>query len=172
VLLLHHGLLGWLVLALPAVSSAAPALAAATATTCELRAALVFRAQWRWRVPATHRLAAAFARGAAFPEETAANWGTAGHAQLGSIAGRLERIQASQTVPGSLAAPGYGLVCVGTVTAVTQHGEHVPLTVGDTWGPSSRLTGCRRAVLVHISAAALQEILATAFITSAAREVL
>ena len=136
------------VLALPAMSAAGPALAAVSGTIRELRAALKFRAEWRWRVPATHRLAAAFSG--------------ADHARLGYIAGQLQRTQAGNAVPGDLADPGYGLVCAGTVITMTEQGQRVVLTAGGTWGPLARLTGCGQATVVHISADVVDEILARA----------
>jgi hypothetical protein len=152
--LLHHGPDGWLLLAaalvitvLPALTAALPALRAGLRTAGELRAAVTFRAQWRWRVPATQRLQAALA------------WETPDAAQLGIIAGHLERTRTRRSVPAGLAG-AYGLVCAGTVTAVTGRGERVTLTAGGTWDPAARLEAGRRAVLVHISAATLHQVLA------------
>jgi hypothetical protein len=153
--LLHHGPAGWLILAgavavmaMPALTAAVPALHAAARATGQLRAAVMFRWQWRWRIPATHRLQAALA------------WGTPNSIQLGTIAGHLERTRAGRSVPARLAVPCYGIVCAGTVTAVTRHGEHVTLTAGSTWDPAAQLETCRRATLIHISAAALHQVLA------------
>jgi hypothetical protein len=79
------------------------------------------------------------------------------HDQLGIIAGHLERTRTRRSVPARLAAGGYGLVCAGTVTA---RGERVTLTAGGTGDPAARLEAGRRAVLVHISAATLHQVLA------------
>lgn len=153
--LLHHGPAGWLILAgaaavmaMPALTAAVPALHDAARAAGQLRAAAMFRWQWRWRVPATHRLHAALA------------WGIPGSTQLGAIAGHLERTRTGRSVPAGLAGPCYGIVSAGIVTAVTRHGEHVALTAGSTWDPATQLETCWGATLIHISAATLHQVLA------------
>jgi hypothetical protein len=152
--LLHDGPGGWLifasaaaVLAMPAVTANIPRLGAAAATAGELRAAIAFRCQWRWRVPAVRALGATLTREALTG------------IQLGAIAGHLTRIRPGRQLPAGLTAPGYGVVRAGTVTAVNRHGEHITLTAGGTWDPSCQLTTSHRATLVHISAATLQQLL-------------
>ena len=128
--LLHHGPAGWLLLAssaavilvMPAITATVPRLREATATVGELRAAIAFRFQWRWRIPAVRTLGATLTRDAL------------GGAQLGIIAGQLNRIRPGLSMPARLTAPCYGVVRAGTVTAINRDGKHITLTAGSTRG--------------------------------------
>jgi hypothetical protein len=154
--LAHHGPAGWLtlaaalaILAMPTLTSVGPRLAAAAGTARELQAAIVFRVQWRWRIPATRQLATAIPQLAVLSPQ-----------QLGVLAGQLRRSRACHALP---ATAGYGIVRAGAVTATTAAGEPITLTAGAAWHPHHRLDhAARRAVLVHVSATAVHRLLAAA----------
>ena len=147
--LARHGPPGWLILAaatltlaMPALSAAVPRLAAAAATARDLHAAITFRLQWRWRIPATRRLAAALPPLA-----------TPGPRQLGIIAGHLHRTRCRRTIPPALATGSYGLLHAGTITATTSTGQTLTLTPGTTWTPHHTLHHASQpATLIHIHA--------------------
>jgi hypothetical protein len=155
--LIRLGPPGWLilaaataVLAMPAVTAAGPRLADAAATLGELHAAITFRVQWRWRIPATRRLAAVT------PLATAA-----GHQQLGLVAGQLRRTRCRRVIPAGLATGSYGLLQAGTITVTTGSGQPLTLTPGTTWSPHHILRGAsRRAILIHLDAREIRQILA------------
>jgi hypothetical protein len=154
--LAHQGPAGWLtlaaaagILAMPTLTATAPRLAAAAGTARELCAAMAFRVQWRWRIPATRQLATAI------PQLTGLS-----HQQLGVLAGHLHRTRAGRHLHAR--APSYGVVLAGAVAATTATGEPVTLTAGATWLPHHRLDrAIRRAVLIHVSAATVHELLPT-----------
>jgi hypothetical protein len=147
--LARHGPPGWLILAaaaitlaMPALTAAVPRLAAAAATLRELHAAITFRLQWTWRIPATRRLAATLTPRA-----------TPGHHQLGIIAGQLRRTRCRHAIPAALATGSYGLLRAGTLTATTSSGQELTLTAGTTWTPHHTLRrASRHAILIHIDA--------------------
>jgi len=149
--LVRLGPAGWLtlgaavlILAMPGLTAAAPRLAATAATARDLRDAMTFRAQWRWRIPATRRLATAV------PELAQLS-----HQQLGALAGHLHRTRTA-----GITAPGYGIVRAGTLTASTPAGESVTLDAGAVWTPDHRLNGAApRTVLIQVSEAIVQQIL-------------
>ena len=145
----RRGPLGWLILTaaavmltMPALTTAVPRLAAAAATLREVQAAITFRWQWRWRIPA--------ARGLATTIEPLANLD---HHQLGIIAGQLRRTRCRRTIPVGLATGSYGLLHAGNITATTGSGQVLTLTAGTTWSPHHILCyASRRAILIHIDA--------------------
>jgi hypothetical protein len=147
--LARQGPAGWLILAtatgmltMPALTAAVPRLAAAAATLRELRTVITFRLQWKWRIPATRRLAAAIPPLA-----------TLDHQQLGIIAGQLRRTRCRRAVPAGLATGSYGLLRAGTITATKGSGQALILTPGATWSPHHTLRhASRRAILIHINA--------------------
>jgi hypothetical protein len=127
---------------MPALTAAGPRLAAAAATARELHAAITFRLQWTWRIPATRRLAA-----------TLTPLGALDHRQLGIIAGHLRRTRCRRTIPAGLATGSYGLLHSGTVTATTSTGQALTLTRGTTWTPHHTLHHASpHATLIHIHA--------------------
>ena len=152
--LARHGPVGWLILAaatimlaMPALSAAGPRLAAAAGTARELHAAITFRLQWTWRIPATRQLAAALTPLAALD-----------HQQLGIIAGQLRRTRCRHAIPAGLATGSYGLLRAGTMTATTPAGHPLTLTPGTTWTPRHTLHRARRrAILIHIGAREIQQ---------------
>jgi len=153
--LLHRGPGGWLILAfaavilgMPAITATIPRVPAAAATVGEVRAAIAFRWQWRWRIPAVRAL-----------NTTLTQKGLSG-TQLGVIAGHLTRARPGRYLPARLTAPCYGVVCAGTVTGINRQGEHVTLTAGSTWDPSCQLKTSHQATLIHISATTLHNVLA------------
>jgi len=130
------------VLGRPAVLAAAAQAPAVVAGCRELRDAIAFRLQWRWRIPATERLAFAH------PE-----LGRLTSAQLGILAGQLSRTRHRGRLPDGLAG-SYGIVRSGAVTAASATGRPLTLTRGTTWGPRHQLCrATRRATLVHLEAA-------------------
>jgi hypothetical protein len=132
----------------PAVVAAAAQLPAASSGARGLRDAIAFRLQWRWRVPATERLASAH------PE-----LGRLTGAQLGVLAGRLSRTRHRGQLPACLAG-SYGIVRAGTVTAASATGQPLTLTSGTTWDLGQQLSRApRRATLVHIDAASVRQLL-------------
>jgi hypothetical protein len=145
--LARHGPLGWLILAaatvmltMPALTAAGPRLATAATTLRELHTAITFRLQWKWRIPATRRLAAAVTPLA-----------TLDHQQLGIIAGKLRRTRCRHAVPADLATGCYGLLHAGTITVTTGSGQPLTLPRGTTWSPHHTLRrASRRAILIHI----------------------
>jgi hypothetical protein len=147
----RHGPAGWLVLtaavgilAMPALTAMIPRLGPAADNARALHAAITFRLQWKWRIPATRCLAAAIPQ-LAPPDGQ----------QLGILAGNLHR---TRRMPAT--RPSYGVVRAGTLTATTGSGGLVALGPGATWDPSHRLRhATRRASLVHIDAAALHQLL-------------
>jgi hypothetical protein len=157
--LARHGPLGWLILAaatvmltMPALTAAGPRLAAAGATLRELRTAITFRLQWKWRIPATRRLAAAVTPLA-----------TLDHQQLGIIAGQLRRTRCRHAVPADLVTGSYGLLRAGTVTVTTGSGRPLTLPRGTTWSPHHTLhRTSRRAILIHIDAHEIRQLISHA----------
>jgi hypothetical protein len=149
--LTHHGPAGWLVLtaaaavlAMPALTATAPRLAQAAASARALHDAITFRLQWKWRIPATRHLAAAFPQIARLSQQ-----------ELGILAGHLHRTRRRLD-----ARPSYGVVRAGTLTATTSSGGLVTLGPGATWDPSHQLhQATRRATLVQIEATALHQLL-------------
>jgi hypothetical protein len=154
--LAQHGPVGWLILAaatvmlaMPALSAAAPRLDAAAGTLRELHAAVAFRLQWTWRIPATRRLATAVTPLAALD-----------HKQLGIIAGQLRRTRCRRTIPAGLATGSYGLLHAGTITVTTGSGQALTLTPGTTWSPHYTLRcASRRAILIHINAHGIHQLI-------------
>jgi hypothetical protein len=153
--LIRYGPAGWLALAAAAViltrpgrAAAAPQLPAASQAARDLHQALTFRLQWRWRIPATRRLAATIPQLA----------GLSPH-QLGVLAGQLHRTRAHRTGPGHL--PGYGIVHTGTLAATTPTGDRVTLTPRATWHPGHQLhhATSRRTILITIDTAAIDQLL-------------
>jgi hypothetical protein len=147
--LARRGPLGWLILAaatvmltMPALTATVPRLATAATTLRDLRAALTFRLQWKWRIPATRRLAAAIPALATLDPQ-----------QLGIIAGQLRRTRCRHTIPADLATGSYGLLRAGTITATQGSGPARILAPGTTWSPHHTLRrASRRAILIHINA--------------------
>jgi hypothetical protein len=144
--LLHHGPAGWLVLAAgvvlgrPAATSVAARLPDAWLAARELRDAVRFRLQWRWRIAATRQLAA-----------TPRFAGLTG-AQLGVLAGQLRRTRHRGPIPLTLAAT-CGVVVAGAVTCVSASSHPRPLTAGATWDERQRLShAVSGAILVHLPA--------------------
>ncbi|MGH3173935.1 MAG: hypothetical protein ACRDPF_08740 [Streptosporangiaceae bacterium] len=156
--LARHGPVGWLILAaatillaMPALSAAVPRLAAAAATLRELHAAITFRLQWTWRIPATRRLAATLTPLAALDP-----------GQLGIIAGQLRRTRCRHAIPAGLATGSYGLLRAGTITATTGTGQALTLTPGTTWTPHHALRrASRRATLIHIGAHEIRQLISS-----------
>jgi hypothetical protein len=154
--LARHGPLGWLILAaatvmltMPALTAAGPRLATTATTLRDLHTALAFRLQWRWRIPATRRLAAAVTPLAALDPQ-----------QLGIIAGQLRRTRCRRAVPADLATGSYGLLRAGTITATKGSGQARTLTPGATWSPHHTLRRAgRRAILIHISAHEIRQLI-------------
>ncbi len=153
--LIRHGPAGWLaltaaavILARPAITAAAPQLPAAAASARAVHEAIIFRLQWRWRIPATRHLAATI------PQLTGLN----GH-QLGMLAGHLQRTRPHRTDLDHIT--GYGMVHTGTLAATTPTGASVTLTPGTTWDPHHRLhrTTTRRTILISIDTAAIEQLL-------------
>jgi hypothetical protein len=153
--LARHGPAGWLalaaaaaILARPAITAAAPRLAAAARAAQALRQAITFRLQWRWRVPATRRLAATI------PQLAALN----GH-ELGVLAGHLQRTRARRA--DLRHTTGYGMVYAGALTAITGTGAPVTLTAGATWDPRHQLHRAisRRTILISTGTAAIEHLL-------------
>jgi hypothetical protein len=153
--LLRHGPAGWaalaagtLILGRPAATAAAARLPAAASTARDLREAVTFRLQWRWRIPATHQLAATC------PQLTSLT-----NAQLSVLAGQLRRTRHHGCLPAGL-ADSYGTVTAGTITATI---KDQPLTLirGTTWNPQHQPgRAIHRATLIHVNAAALDRLLA------------
>jgi hypothetical protein len=152
--LTRHGPAGWTLLAAaaillgrPAATATAARLPAAARTARELARTLIFRLQWRWRVPATAQLAGMLP---ALADLSAA--------QLGILAGQLRRTRHHGALPATLTA-SYGIVAAGTITATASTGgPPATLTPGAIWQPGHqprRATG--RAVLIHIDAATLSQ---------------
>jgi hypothetical protein len=141
--LIRHGPVGWAALAIaaivlgrPAATATAARLPAAAATVRDLRDALTFRLQWRWRVPATRQLAA-------LPQFTHLS-----AAELGILAGQLRRTRHRGPLPASLAG-SYGIVLAGAITTATGQ----TLTRGNTWTPQHRPRhSTHRATLIHTQA--------------------
>jgi putative peptide zinc metalloprotease protein len=151
---LHHGPLGWLALAAgatvlgrPAIISVAALVPAAGRAARELYAATTFRWQWRWRIPATHRLAT-------LPQMT----GLSG-AQLGVLAGHLRRTRCRGSLP-PLLATTYGVVTAGSVIRATGSGQPQMCLAGSVWIPGHQPDRpARRATIVHVPAEILRQIL-------------
>ncbi len=156
--LAHQGPAGWLtlaaalaVLAMPALTATGPRLAAAASTARDLRDAIAFRAEWRWRIPATRQLADAIPQLAALS-----------HQQLGVLAGHLHRThaRARHTLHGHTTAPSYGIILAGTVAATTAAGEPITLTAGTAWHPHHHLDRpVSRVTLIHINATTVDQLL-------------
>jgi len=157
--LARHGPLGWLILAaatvmltMPALAAAGPHLATAATTLRELHTAITFRLQWKWRIPATRRLAAAVTPLA-----------TLDHQQLGIIAGKLRRTRCRHAVPADLATGCYGLLRAGTITVTAGSGQPLTLPRGTTWSPHHTLRrASRRAILIHIDAHEIRHLISPA----------
>jgi hypothetical protein len=156
--LAHQGPVGWLTLAaalaalaMPALTTAIPRLAAAAGTARGLRDAIAFRLQWRWRIPATRQIASATPQLAALS-----------HQQLGVLAGHLHRTRAHHNLHDQTTAPSYGIVLTGAVAATTAAGKPITLTPGQAWHPHHRLDrAVSRATLIHINASTVDQLLAT-----------
>jgi len=151
--LIHHGLPGWLalaaaaaILARPTTSAAAPRLTAAARSGRALYQAIAFRLQWRWRIPATRRLAATVPQLAGLSDH-----------QLGVLAGHLRRTRGSHLDH----LTGYGIVQAGAVTATSAARTPMTLTAGDTWDPRHQLHRAitRGTVLISIQTAAIEQLL-------------
>ena len=150
--LLRHGPAGWaalaggaIVLGRPAVAAAAARLPAAVGTARDLRDAVTFRLQWRWRIPATRQLAA-----------TCPQLADLTSAQLSILAGQLRRSRHHGCLPADLAA-SYGTVAAGAISIEDQPAH---LIRGATWNPQHRpCRATRRATLIHIDAATLHRLL-------------
>jgi hypothetical protein len=139
------------VLGRPAVVAAAAQLPAAAAGARELCDAIAFRLQWRWRIPATARLASAH------PE-----LGRLTSAQLGVLAGQLSRTRHRGRLPAGLAG-SYGIVRSGTATAAYATGQPLTLAGGATWGPRHQLCrAARRVTVIHVEATAVRQLMAGA----------
>jgi hypothetical protein len=153
--LVRHGPAGWATLAVAAIVLGRPAVTATVArlpgaveSARGLYDAIVFRLQWRWRIPAAARLAAAH-------PELARLTGV----QLGILAGQLRRSCHRGPLPAGLAG-SYGIVRTGTTTAAGVTGQPVTLTRGSTWSPGHtlrRATG--RSTLVYVQAAGVRQVL-------------
>jgi hypothetical protein len=155
--LIRHGPPGWaalaaaaVILSRPALTAAAPQLPAAAQAARGLHQAITFRWQWRWRIPATRRLAATI------PQLAALN-----RHQLGVLAGQLHRTRTRRPRPGHLS--GYGIVHTGTLAATTPAGDPVTLTRGATWHPGYQLhhAASRRTILITIDTPAIAQLLST-----------
>jgi hypothetical protein len=153
---LHHGPLGWLALAAgavvlgrPAISSVATRVPVAGRVVRDLCAAATFRWQWRWRIPATQRLAT-------LPQLA----GLSG-AQLGALAGHLRRTRHRGSLPPFLAAT-YGVVTAGTVIRATASGPPQTCRAGSVWAPGNQPHHTpHRVTIVHVPADILRQILGT-----------
>ena len=151
--LTRHGPAGWalliaaaILLGRPAATAGAIRLPAAAATSRELAAAVIFRLQWRWRIPATRQLAGVLPALAGLSA-----------AQLSILSGHLRRTRHHGRLPATLAG-SYGIVCTGTIT-ITTTGGTADLTPGATWNPAHQpRCATRRAVLIHIDAATLSQL--------------
>jgi hypothetical protein len=149
--LTRHGPAGWALLAAgaillgrPAATATAARLPAAVVTARDLRDAISFRLQWRWRIPAAAQLAAANPELARLTS-----------AQLGILAGHLHRTRHHGEVPATLAG-SYGIVRAGTVTAT---GSTADLGPGSTWNPAHQARyATHRAVLIHIDTVTLHQL--------------
>jgi hypothetical protein len=149
-----QGPVGWAVLAAAAIVLGRPAVAASAAElpavldgVCRLGGAITFRLQWRWRIPAAARLAAAHQELARLTP-----------ADLGVLAGQLRRSRHRGQLPADLAGT-YGLVWAGLATAAGVTGMPLTLTRGTTWDPGTRLArATRRVALVYVSAAAVHNL--------------
>jgi hypothetical protein len=153
--LVRQGPAGWAVLAAAAIVLGRPAVTATIARLPDslesargLCDAIKFRLQWRWRIPATARLAAAHPELARLTS-----------AQLGILAGQLRRTGHRGSLPAGLAG-SYGIVRTGTTTAAGATGQPLTLTRGSTWHPGHKLRrATRRTTLVYIQAAAVRQVL-------------
>jgi hypothetical protein len=126
---------------------AGPRLAAAAGTCRELYAAVTFRAEWRWRIPATRRLAAV------------TPLTSLDHRQLSVVAGQMCRTHCGGIIPAALVTGSYGLLHAGKVTVADSGGQTLTLTAGSTWSPRHTLLhASRRAVLIHISAHEIRQL--------------
>jgi hypothetical protein len=157
--LARAGPAGWLALAVaavilgrPAATAAAPRLLATAAAARSLHATIVFRLQWRWRIPATRLLAAAIPQLAALSDH-----------QLSTLAGHLTRTRHHSSHRRPAIAASYGIIRAGTATAATAAtaaGATLTLTAGATWHPRHQLHHATRGTtLIHISEPALRQIL-------------
>jgi hypothetical protein len=152
--LTRHGPAGWAALAItaailgrPAVTAAAGRVPAAAASVRELAATVIFRLQWRWRIPATSQLAGTLPALAGLSA-----------AQLSILAGHLRRTRHRGALPAGLTA-SYGIVAAGTITASTPAGPRATLTPGTTWQPGHQpLHAAGRAVLIHVPAPILRQL--------------
>ena len=155
--LTRHGPAGWalliaaaILLGRPAATTAAARLPAAARTARDLRDAITFRLQWRWRIPATRHLAGALHALAGLNA-----------AQLSILSGHLHRTRHRGALPAALTS-SYGIVAAGTITASAPAGPRTTLPPGETWGPHHRLRhATRRATLIYIDATTLHQLLAT-----------
>jgi hypothetical protein len=150
--LIRHGPAGWALLATAAIVLARPAAAtaarlpAAARTARDLRDAITFRLQWRWRIPATAQLAAAS------PELARLTT-----AQLGILAGHLHRTRYHGRLPAALTG-SYGIVRTGTITTTASTGGASDLSPGATWNPAHQPRyATRRAVLIHLDPATISQ---------------
>jgi hypothetical protein len=155
--LIRHGPPGWLALATatviltrPALTAAAPQFPAAAQAARDLHQAITFRLQWRWRIPASRRLAAITPQLASLDLH-----------QLGLLAGQLQRTRARRADLRHITS--YGVVHTGTLAATTPTGDRVTLTPGTTWHPGYQLHHAtrRRTILISIDTTAIERLLAT-----------
>jgi ABC-type amino acid transport substrate-binding protein len=152
--LTRRGPAGWALLATaavllgrPAATATAARLPAAAGTARDLRDAITFRLQWRWRIPAAAQLAAASPELARLTS-----------AQLGVLAGQLRRTRHQGRLPATLAGR-YGIVRTGTITATASTGGTADLSPGSTWNPAHQPRyATRRTVLIHIDTATLSQL--------------
>jgi|HubBroStandDraft_2_1064218.scaffolds.fasta_scaffold09293_1 hypothetical protein len=151
--LTRRGPAGWallvtaaILLARPAATAASTRLPDAARSARHLRDAITFRLQWRWRISATARLAAAN------PELARLTT-----AQLGILAGHLHRTRHYGKLPATLAGT-YGIVRTGTITT-TSTGSAADPSPRSTWNPAHQPRyATRRAVLIHIDDAAVSQL--------------
>ena len=155
--LIRHGPPGWLALATatviltrPALTAAVPQLPAAAQAARDLYQTITFRRQWRWRIPATRRLAATIPQLAALNPH-----------QLDLLAGQLQRTNARRADLRHITS--YGMVHTGTVAATTPTGDRVTLIPGTTWHPGYQIhhAPSRHAILITIDPTAIDQILTT-----------
>ena len=79
-------------------------------------------------------------------------------AQLGILAGQLRRTRHHGRLPATLTS-SYGIVRTGTITTTASPGGTAELSPGSTWNPAHQPRyATRRAVLIHIDAATLNQL--------------
>ena len=152
--LTHRGPAGWALLATaavllgrPAATASAARLPAAVGTARELRDAITFRLQWRWRIPAARHLAGTLPALAGLSA-----------AQLSILSGHLDRTRHRGQLPATLTG-SYGIVHTGTIITATSTGGTADLSAGATWDAAHQPRyATRRAILIHIDAATLSQL--------------